>query len=122
MPLMTPLLPVDRVLDWFTDHGRDLPWRREDRTPWGVLVSEVMLQQTPVARVLPVWQEWMTTWSTSQDLAAEPPAAAIRAWGRLGYPRRALRLHATACAITEWYGGAVPSDPDRLRALPGVGE
>jgi A/G-specific adenine glycosylase len=109
------------VLDWYEGNARDLPWRDPDRTPWGVLVSEVMLQQTPVARVLPVWREWMARWPAPAGLAAEPPAAAIRAWGRLGYPRRALRLHAAAVAILERHGGQVPADHDVLLALPGIG-
>lgn len=111
-----------RVLDWYAVHARDLPWRRPDCTPWGVLVSEVMLQQTPVARVEPVWREWLRRWPTPAALAAEPAGAAVRAWGRLGYPRRALRLHAAAAAITERFDGQVPSSPDDLRSLPGIGE
>jgi A/G-specific adenine glycosylase len=86
-----------------------------------VLVSEVMLQQTPVVRVLPVWREWLERWPTPADLAAEPPGAAVRAWGRLGYPRRALRLHAAAVAIVERHGGEVPGDHEALLALPGIG-
>ncbi|WP_187281521.1 A/G-specific adenine glycosylase [Nonomuraea sp. C10] len=110
------------ILEWYENNARDLPWRTPDRTPWGVLVSEIMLQQTPVARVLPVWHEWMTRWPTPKALAAEPSGEAVRAWGRLGYPRRALRLHACATAITERHGGEVPSDHATLLALPGIGE
>ena len=110
------------VLEWYENNARDLPWRAPDRTPWGVLVSEIMLQQTPVSRVLPVWHEWMTRWPTPKALAAEPPGEAVRAWGRLGYPRRALRLHACATAITEHHGGEVPSDHATLLSLPGIGE
>lgn len=110
------------VLAWYASSARDLPWRAPDRTPWGVLVSEVMLQQTPVSRVEPVWREWMARWPEPADLAAEQAAAAIRAWGRLGYPRRALRLHRAARTIVEQHGGAVPSSYDDLSALPGVGE
>jgi A/G-specific adenine glycosylase len=110
------------VLSWFAEHGRDLPWRRPDATPWGVLVSEFMLQQTPVARVEPVWKVWMDRWPAPPDLAAEPAGEAIRAWGRLGYPRRALRLHEAAVMISRDHGGRLPSDRDRLRELPGVGE
>jgi A/G-specific adenine glycosylase len=113
---------VGRVLDWYALNARDLPWRRPDATPWGVLVSEVMLQQTPVSRVLGPWQEWLDRWPTPAALAAEPSGAAIAAWGRLGYPRRALRLHQAATAIAERHGGDVPSDHDQLRALPGIGE
>ncbi len=110
------------VLDWYENNARDLPWRAADATPWGVLVSEIMLQQTPVVRVLPIWHEWMKRWPTPGDLAAEPPGEAVRHWGRLGYPRRALRLHACAKAITDEHGGEVPSDHATLLALPGIGE
>jgi A/G-specific adenine glycosylase len=109
------------VLAWYAAHARDLPWRRPDCTPWGVLVSEVMLQQTPVVRVLPVWQEWLDRWPTPRDLAAERAGEAIRCWGRLGYPRRALRLHEAATAIVERYGGEVPTGHDALLTLPGIG-
>ncbi len=109
------------LLRWYDASQRDLPWRAADRTPWGVLVSEVMLQQTPVARVLPVWQEWLDRWPTPAALAAEPAGEAVRAWGRLGYPRRALRLHRAATQIAERHGGRVPSDHAALLALEGVG-
>lgn len=112
---------TDPILAWYETNARDLPWRSPDATPWGVLVSEIMLQQTPVARVLPVWDAWMTRWPTPAALAAEPSGEAVRAWGRLGYPRRALRLHETARAITEHHGGEVPSSHDDLLALPGIG-
>ncbi|MFC6712731.1 A/G-specific adenine glycosylase [Branchiibius cervicis] len=112
---------ISRVIDWYGDHQRDLPWRRPEASPWGILVSEIMLQQTPVARALPVWQEWLERWPTPQALAQAAPGDAVRAWGRLGYPRRALRLHAAATAIATEHGGRVPSDPDTLRALPGIG-
>ncbi|WP_309225492.1 A/G-specific adenine glycosylase [Quadrisphaera sp. INWT6] len=114
-----------RVLGWYAASARDLPWRRPGRpddVAWPVLVSEVMLQQTPVARVEPVWRAWLERWPTPAALAAEPAGEAVRAWGRLGYPRRALRLHAAATAVVERHGGRVPSDPVALRALPGVGE
>ncbi|GAA1954401.1 A/G-specific adenine glycosylase [Nocardioides panacihumi] len=110
------------VLDWYDAHQRDLPWRRPEATPWGVMVSEFMLQQTPVVRVLPVWEAWMERWPTPGALAAEPSGEAVRAWGRLGYPRRALRLHAAATAIVEQHGGHVPSSYDGLLALPGIGD
>jgi A/G-specific adenine glycosylase len=109
------------VLAWFDANARDLPWRRPDRTPWGVLVSEIMLQQTPVVRVLPAWERWMRRWPAPADLAAEAPGEAIRMWERLGYPRRALRLHAAAVAVAERHGGEVPSSHADLLALPGVG-
>ncbi|MGH8823154.1 MAG: A/G-specific adenine glycosylase [Jiangellaceae bacterium] len=112
----------DAVIAWFRDRARDLPWRSPDRRPWGVLVSEVMLQQTPVARVEPVWRAWMDRWPQPADLAAAEPGEAIRVWGRLGYPGRALRLHTAACAIVDRHGGAVPDSYHDLRALPGVGD
>lgn len=110
------------LLDWYADHARDLPWRHVDASPWSVMVSELMLQQTPVARVLPVHEAWLQTWPTPTALAAEPPGAAVRAWGRLGYPRRALRLHAAAVVIRDRHAGAVPDGYDDLLALPGVGD
>lgn len=111
----------ERLTEWFEVSARDLPWRR-DPSGWAVLVSEVMLQQTPVARVRPVFEDWLRRWPAPADLAAEAPGEAVRAWGRLGYPRRALRLHAAAVAIVERHDGQVPADHDQLLALPGVGE
>lgn len=110
------------VLDWYAEHQRDLPWRRPGCSPWGVLVSEVMLQQTPVARVQPVWEHWMERWPSPSDLAGCASGEAVREWGRLGYPRRAVRLHAAATAIRDHHGGQVPSDEDTLRTLPGIGD
>jgi A/G-specific adenine glycosylase len=110
------------VNDWFAANARDLPWRRPEAGAWGVMVSEFMLQQTPVSRVLPVYEQWLARWPRPADLAAEAPGEAVRAWGRLGYPRRALRLHAAALAITERHAGRVPDDHAELLALPGVGE
>jgi A/G-specific adenine glycosylase len=110
------------VLDWYAAHARDLPWRRPDASAWAVMVSEFMLQQTPVNRVLPVYDAWMRTWPAPSALAAAAPGEAVRAWGRLGYPRRALRLHSAAQAITERHGGQVPADRETLRELPGVGD
>jgi A/G-specific adenine glycosylase len=112
---------ADRAIRWYAIAARDLPWRRPGTTAWGVLVSEVMLQQTPVARVAPVWQRWMDRWPTPLALAAATPADAIRAWDRLGYPRRALRLHACATALVARHDGEVPTDLVELLALPGVG-
>jgi A/G-specific adenine glycosylase len=112
----------DALLDWYAEHARDLPWRRPDAGPWAVMVSEFMLQQTPVSRVLPVYDAWMRAWPTPAALARVAPGEAVRAWGRLGYPRRALRLHAAAQAITQRHEGVVPADRDTLRALPGVGD
>lgn len=107
--------------DWFAAEARDLPWRSPECSPWGVLVSEIMLQQTPVVRVLPVWEEWLRRWPEPADLAREPAGEAVRSWGRLGYPRRALRLHAAAVAIGQDHGGQVPADYLKLLDLPGVG-
>jgi len=113
---------LEPVLDWYAESARDLPWRRPGASPWAVMVSEFMLQQTQVARVLPVYETWLERWPTPRDLAAEPSGEAVRAWGRLGYPRRALRLHACAVTITNDHGGEVPDSYDALRALPGVGD
>lgn len=119
-PVAKDTTSIEAVCSWFESSARELPWR--ETSPWGVLVSEFMLQQTPVARVEPQWREWMARWPEAVDLAGEPAGEAVRAWGRLGYPRRALRLHAAAVAIVERHGGAVPSEEGELLALPGVGE
>ncbi len=122
---MTPDSPgtwLDDVLAWFDHSARDLPWRGETRDPWAVLVSEVMLQQTPVDRVRPVFDAWVTRWPTAAALAVDPPGEAVRMWGRLGYPRRALRLHATAVAVVGRFGGVLPDTYDGLVSLPGVGD
>ena len=108
------------IVNWFKRNKRDLPWRTT--TPWGVMVSEYMLQQTPVNRVLPKWIEWMERWPTPKDLAAATPAQVITAWGRLGYPRRALRLHAAAQIIAEDFNNEVPEDELTLQQLPGIGQ
>jgi A/G-specific adenine glycosylase len=108
------------VLAWYKKNKRDLPWRNTDS--WGVLVSEIMLQQTPVARVLPIYIEWMKRWPTPAALAAATPAQVITAWGRLGYPRRALRLHECAKVISTQYKGRIPETQSELRELPGVGD
>jgi A/G-specific adenine glycosylase len=117
----THVLLHERILDWYALEARDLPWRRAGTTPWGVLVSEVMLQQTPVRRVEPVWRQWMSRWPSPPALAASAPGDAVHAWGRMGYPRRALRLHSAAVAMVEHHGGEVPQGPADLLALPGVG-
>ena len=108
------------VLAWYKKNKRDLPWRNTDA--WGVLVSEIMLQQTPVARVLPIYIEWMKRWPTPAALAAATPAQIITAWGRLGYPRRALRLHECAKVISTQYKGRIPDTQSELRELPGIGD
>ncbi|WP_281281697.1 A/G-specific adenine glycosylase [Blastococcus colisei] len=117
----TAMAAGEAIVDWYVTAARDLPWRRPGVDAWAVLVSEVMLQQTPVARVEPIWREWMARWPTPADLAAVPPADVIRAWGKLGYPRRALRLREAAVAVVERHGGVVPADVPALEALPGVG-
>jgi A/G-specific adenine glycosylase len=112
---------VGPLLDWYAQHARDLPWREPAASPWGVLVSEIMLQQTPVSRVVPAYQTWLERWPTPRALAAEPAGEAVRQWGPLGYPRRALNLHATAQILAQRHGGAVPASREDLLALPGIG-
>jgi A/G-specific adenine glycosylase len=112
---------LEPVLDWYQRHARDLPWRQPSASPWAVLVSEIMLQQTPVSRVVPVYAEWLSRWPNPPALAAAPPGEAVRQWGRLGYPRRALNLHAIAGIVTRRHGGEVPASREALLALPGIG-
>jgi A/G-specific adenine glycosylase len=112
---------VTPVLAWYAEHARDLPWRQPDTSPWAVLVSEIMLQQTPVARVLPAYAAWLARWPTPADLAAAPVADAVRQWDRLGYPRRAIWLHAIARLLVAEHGGAVPASAEVLATLPGIG-
>jgi A/G-specific adenine glycosylase len=114
--LVTPLV------GWFDRAARDLPWRRPGTSPWAVLVSEVMLQQTPVSRVLPAYEAWLSRWPTAGSLAADSAGEAVRMWGKLGYPGRALRLHACAVAVVTSHGGELPARLESLLALPGVGE
>ena len=113
---------VADVVRWYAEAARDLPWRRPGTPAWAVLVSEVMLQQTPVTRVLPAYDAWIRRWPTPAALAADEPGEAVRMWGRLGYPRRALRLHAAAVVVVERHGGALPRTVPELLALPGVGD
>jgi A/G-specific adenine glycosylase len=108
------------ITNWFKRNQRDLPWRKTDA--WGVLVSEIMLQQTPVARVLPVYTEWMKRWPTPRDMAKASGGDVITAWGRLGYPRRALRLLECAKVISSDYNNRIPETEMELRKLPGIGE
>ena len=117
----TPHLSA-RIIDWFAENRRDLPWREPGFPAWGTLVSEFMLQQTPVPRVIPRLAEWLERWPTPEALANVPSGEAVRAWANLGYPRRALWLHAAAVQITERHGGVVPHDVDDLLALTGVGD
>jgi A/G-specific adenine glycosylase len=113
--------PLVALREWYAAQARDLPWRRPGVSAWEVLVSEIMLQQTPVNRVLPAYERWIERWPAPAALAAAPSGDAVREWGRLGYPRRALRLHAAAALCVERHGGDVPRTPEELRALPGVG-
>lgn len=114
--LATPLIA------WYADHARDLPWRRPGFGAWGTLVSEFMLQQTPVARVVPHLEAWLERWPHPADLAADAPAEAVRQWANLGYPRRALWLHRAAVEIRDRHDGIVPRDVDALLALTGIGD
>lgn len=113
---------VAAVNRWYAQAARDLPWRRTGTSPWAIMVSEFMAQQTPVARIITPWHEWLARWPTPTSLANSPSSDAVVAWGRLGYPRRALRLHAAATAIRDDFAGAVPSTVEDLRSLPGVGD
>lgn len=113
-------LDADAVLGWGVPRLRDLPWRRT-RDPWAVLVSEVMLQQTQVARVIPKWQAFMAAFPTPAACAAVPLGDVLRLWQGLGYPRRARNLQATAAVVVAEHGGAMPSTLAQLLALPGIG-
>lgn len=112
----------ETLLAWYEQARRPLPWRSPRTTAWGVYVSEVMAQQTQVDRVVPMWTQWMKRWPTPAALAAAKPADVIRAWDRLGYPRRALWMHQAAQQMVEFHGGRVPRSTETLRALPGIGE
>lgn len=114
--LATPLIA------WYRENARDLPWRRPGFGAWGTLVSEFMLQQTPVSRVVPHLEAWLERWPTPAALAADAPAEAVRQWANLGYPRRALWLHRAAVEIRDRHGGVVPRDVDALLALTGIGD
>jgi A/G-specific adenine glycosylase len=108
------------LLVWFSAHRRDLPWRRT-RDPYRILVSEVMLQQTQVDRVVPKYTAFLEAFPTLETLAAAPTADVIRAWAGLGYNRRAVHLQRTARAVVEQYSGEFPRDVAALRRLPGIG-
>jgi A/G-specific adenine glycosylase len=118
---MMPSPTQRELLDWYDWSRRDLPWRHPDVTPWQILVSEFMLQQTPVSRVEPIWRDWVARWPTASATAAASAADIVRAWGKLGYPRRAKRLHECATVIARDHGDVVPDDVDVLLTLPGVG-
>jgi A/G-specific adenine glycosylase len=117
---MSPSLEHE-IVAWYAGNRRDLPWRRAGTGAWPIMVSEFMLQQTPVSRVLPAYLDWLERWPTAAALAAATPGDAVRQWGRLGYPRRALRLHEAATIIATRHGGVVPATLAELRDLPGVG-
>ena len=110
------------LLSWFSGAGRPLPWREDGVSAWEILLCEVMSQQTPVTRVEPVWREWLARWPGPAELATASPAEVIRMWGKLGYPRRALRLRECAVAVVDTFGGEVPTDVEDLLSLPGVGD
>jgi A/G-specific adenine glycosylase len=109
------------LLGWYDECRRDLPWREPGVTAWQILVSEFMLQQTPVSRVLPIWRDWVARWPTASATASASAADVVRAWGKLGYPRRAKRLHECATVIARDHADVVPDDVDVLLTLPGVG-
>jgi A/G-specific adenine glycosylase len=115
------MIDAAELLAWYEREQRDLPWRRPGVTPWQILVSEFMLQQTPVARVEPIWLDWVARWPSPSATAAASAADVLRAWGKLGYPRRAKRLHECAIAIAKEHGDEVPSDVETLLSLPGIG-
>ena len=108
------------LTDWSSSSGRDLPWRRT-RDPWAVLVSELMLQQTQVSRVLERYRPFLRRFPSPSACAAAPLADLVRAWQGLGYNRRALNLHHAAQVVVERHRGRLPADLDALLALPGVG-
>ena len=112
---------AEALLAWFAERGRSaLPWRTE-RTPYRTVVSEFMLQQTQVDRVVPMFERFVATWPSFEALAAASRADVVRAWRGLGYNSRAIRLHALARAVVEEHGGALPTDEAALRSLPGIG-
>lgn len=117
----TVSLDPDEVVSWYRVAKRDLPWRAPEVSPWQILVSEFMLQQTPAARVAPLWSTWISRWPTPSSTAAAGPAEILRAWGKLGYPRRAKRLHECATVIASEHRDVVPDDVEILLSLPGVG-
>jgi A/G-specific adenine glycosylase len=109
-----------RLLEWYRRNGRDLPWRRT-RDPYRILVSEVMLQQTQVDRVLPKYHEWLDKYPTIEALAAAHPGDVAETWRPLGYNVRPRRLHAIARESVERYGGTLPCDEETLRSFDGIG-
>jgi A/G-specific adenine glycosylase len=118
MPIVDVEALSSALLEWYAAEGRELPWRRT-HDPYAILVSEIMLQQTQVARVLERWPAWLERWPTVDALAAASTADVLRAWSGLGYNRRALNLQRSARAVVE--RGGFPRDPKGLQELPGVG-
>jgi A/G-specific adenine glycosylase len=113
--------PVQRdLIEWWSREGRDLPWRRS-RDPWAVLVSELMLQQTQVARVTERYVRFLERFPTVAACAAAPVGDVIEEWAGLGYNRRAIHLHRAATCCVEWHAGALPDTLEQLLELPGVG-
>jgi len=115
------MIDSNELSAWYAAEQRDLPWRRPGVSAWQILVSEFMLQQTPVARVEPIWRDWIARWPTPAATAAASVGDVLRAWGKLGYPRRAKRLHECATVIAAEHGDVVPDDVDTLLSLPGIG-
>lgn len=115
-------VPPTNLLSWFDQAERDLPWRRSGVTAWHILISEIMLQQTPVSRVAPIWEQWIERWPVPSAMAASPVGEVVRAWGKLGYPRRAMRLHACSAVLAAEHGDMVPGDVGVLLTLPGIGD
>jgi A/G-specific adenine glycosylase len=110
----------EALISWWSAEGRDLPWRRT-RDPWAVLVSELMLQQTQVPRVVGRWEAFLDEFPTPDACAARPAGDVVTAWAGLGYNRRALNLHRCAVAVCERHGGELPESLEDLLALPGIG-
>ena len=110
-----------RLLTWYRKHGRDLPWRKTD-DPYHILVSEIMLQQTQVDRVLPKYHEWLDKYPSFEALAAAPPDEVTQTWYPLGYNIRPARLQSIAREAVDKYGGELPSDEDTLRSFKGIGD
>ena len=126
MPISASSAALAGLARWYAEQARDLPWRRTEYLSrfgaWGVLVSEFMLQQTPVARVIPHLEAWLDRWPTPSALAAATPAEVVHQWANLGYPRRALWLHGAAQEIVRRHDGRTPRDVASLLALPGIGD
>ncbi|AZG47934.1 HhH-GPD family protein [Gordonia insulae] len=119
---MPTSVPPGVLLGWFDLHERDLPWRAPGLSGWQILISEIMLQQTPVSRVVAPWSDWVHRWPVPSAMAAASPGEVLRAWGKLGYPRRALRLHECATVLAEHHDDRVPEDVAVMLTLPGIGD